>query len=812
MKMKKVALAFTMTFAISLSTFAGCGQVKKADSEATKEVDKSVYMDPTQDIDTRIKALMDQMTLEEKAGQMVQPEQAALEPGDVKKYGIGAVLSGGGSAPKGGNEIINWAERVNELKQEAAETRLGIPLIYGVDSVHGNSNVFGTTVFPHNIAMGAAADPELMKEYGRVVAEETRATGIQWIYAPTLANPQNELWGRSYEGFSENADDIGPLAAAFIEGAQGDYKGSNSDYLSDDRVVCCAKHFIGEGYTEGGRNQGDVVMDEKEFDEKLHSSLIKPYKAAVEAGVPTVMASYNSVNGLKCHENGYLLTDVLKGELGFEGYVSGDYNGAQQVSGNSYRQQVANTINAGVDLLMEPNSWKENISDIVKCVEDGTISEERLDDAVSRILRVKFQAGLFDYGIDTDTEKALREKVGCEENREVAAKAVRESLVLLKNDSYKEETVMEALDDFTSIAVVGSKANDIGAQCGGWTISWQGQTGNITDGTSIIAGFAKESADTGAKFYYSTSGADIDPSAQAVVAVVGESPYAETAGDRSDTTLTIDNGDKSVLDKTFETLENSGMDIPVIIVLLTGRPVTIADYVDRADAIVEAWYPGTEGQGVGQVMFGDYDFNGTLTYTWPWYASDIEEKFTDESKVLFKYGTGLKRDGSSIKSIGTTAIGPKPDKPKANEGAMSGYVDLSSCNYTVEGENYTADSYLITTGNANNISYAQNFGGQWANGKWDVFVPEEGEYTLHFMVAAAEDTNTVEIYYNTPTITDDGNANRTLVPIKATKSMDDYGDVTLDVRLNAGNYEFKLMNNTEDGADIRLDSIIFEQK
>ncbi|WP_051226532.1 glycoside hydrolase family 3 N-terminal domain-containing protein [Butyrivibrio sp. MC2013] len=780
----------------------------EAEETTVSEADTSVYMDASQDIETRVAALLSQMTVEEKAGQMIQAEQAALSAGDVATYALGSVLSGGGSAPRTGNMTEDWAARVNELKDEALETRLAIPLIYGSDCVHGNSNIYGTTIFPHNIGMGAAGDAELMEEYGKIVAAETRCDGIRWIFAPTLGNPQNELWGRSYEGFSERAEDIAPLAAAFVKGAQAGM--TPGEYMDQNGVIATAKHFIGEGYTEGGRNQGDVVMDEDEFEDLLQNTLIIPYKAAVDAGARTVMASYNSVNGLKCHENGHILTDVLKGQLGFTGYVIGDYNGVAQVSGKNYAEKIANAVNAGVDMLMEPNDWKQVLGYLIDDINDGSISQERLDDAVTRILRVKFEAGLFEEKDHMDLEDSLKESVGSAEHREVAARAVRESLVLLKNDKISDKTVIESLGDMTDIAVVGAKANDMGSQCGGWTISWQGQQGNCTQGTTLIAGFVEATKAKGSKFYYSANGSQIDPASQAVIAVVGESPYAETAGDRSASTLAIDGVDRVALDNMFEQLESQNMDIPVIIILLTGRPVAIDEYVDKADAIVEAWFPGTEGEGVGQVLFGEEDFTGTLTYTWPWYPAGIEQKHEDPSVVLFNYGTGLRKDGSSIKEEGTAVIGEKPAKPEENAGPEVGYIDLSTCDYTVEGENFLPDSYLVTTGSANNISYADSFDGEWANAKWDIYLPESGNYTVHFIVASDGASGSMEIYYDSPSITDDGAAKKKLVPITATQSMTDYQDIPVTLMLEKGNYEFKLMNTKEGGPDVRLDCIRFE--
>ena len=819
----KSLLSILLVLAMTLTCFAGCqsdatppetGETSPATEMATEAatepengVDKSIYMGPTRSVEERVEALLAQMTLEEKAAQMVQPEQNGISLAEVTSYGVGSVLSGGGSAPGSGNSAADWQEHINSIKQAALDSRLGIPVLYGVDAVHGHSNVYGATVFPHNIGLGAANDEELMARIGAVVAEEVRATGIQWTFAPTLANPQNELWGRTYEGFGEDAQLVTKLGAAFIRGAQGEL--GSGDFLSDTHVIATAKHYIGEGYTASGINQGDVELFGEEFDTLLHETLLVPYQAAVDAGVRTVMVSFNSVNGVKCHENGYLITDVLKGELGFTGLVVGDYNGVQQVSGANYREQVVNCVNAGVDLLMEPYTWKDVIKHIVSAAEDGSISMERIDDAVRRILRVKFEAGLFEEEIGSGTENGLYAEFGSDAHREIAREAVRKSLVLLKNDPVGGGTAMEALQESSSILVVGAKADDIGAQCGGWTISWQGSTGDITEGTTILEGLQNAAGDR--SISCNTNGT-ISGNEDAIIVVVGETPYAETAGDRSTSNLTISNDDKMLLAGMKDSLAQArSRNIPVVLVLLSGRPITIADYVDQFDAVVAAWLPGSEGDGVADVLLGDYDFTGTLTYTWPWYASDIETKFEDPEAVLFKCGTGLTKNGGTINPEGTVQIGTKPQK-SAEEIAMiaGGAINLESTSYVLEAENYNANSYLVQQGNENNITYVDTWSGQWANAKWDVWVPKAGNYRLHFYIASNKDCNTVEIYYASPQITDDGNANKTVVPMTKTESLMHYEDFTLDVWLDAGAYEFKFMTNRANAADFRLDRIEFE--
>lgn len=624
------------------------GEVKKTEESAELPApDKSVYMDASQDIEVRIDALMVQMTLEEKVAQMVQPEQASITLSDIAEYNVGSVLSGGGSAPRGGNTVIHWQNNVDNLKYASiTQTRLGIPLLYGVDAVHGHNNVFNATVFPHNIGLGAADDEELMERIGAATAREVRATGIQWTFAPTLGNARNELWGRTYECYGEDTDLVTRLGAAYVRGLQG-MPGTDT-FLDADHVLATAKHYIGEGYTAGGQNQGDVVMDETEFEKLLYDSLLDPYKAVLDEGTLTVMVSYNSVNGVKCHENAYLINDVLKGELGFKGLVVSDYNGVQQVSGSGYKDKVARGVNAGIDLFMEPNDWQKFMDALVELVNEGKVSRERVDDAVRRILRVKFEAGLFEETVGAKREAELIGEFGGEENRAVAREAVRKSLVLLKNDNVGGKTAMEALGSSKNILVAGRKADDIGVQCGGWTISWQGGKGDITGGTTLLT--ALQNAADGKNIVYSEDG-KVSADTDAVIVAVGEDPYAETQGDSSFSDLTVTNEDKKMLGNLKASLAAAGKeDIPVIAVLFTGRPVTIADYVEDFDAIVAAWLPGTEGDGIADVLLGDYDFTGTLTYTWPWYASDIESKFDKDSEemILFKKGTGFTKSGSSL--------------------------------------------------------------------------------------------------------------------------------------------------------------------
>ena len=631
---KWLACLLALSMVVSLgacSEESGGGQETPPLTQEVSEPDKSVYMDPTQEVETRVEALLSQMTLEEKIGQMLQPEQLYITVEEVTAYGVGSVLSGGGAAPASGNTVTDWASHINHLKQAALETRLGIPLLYGVDAVHGNNNVYANTVFPHNVGLGATGDLELVEKIGEITAKEVRAIGVQWTFAPCLGNPQNVRWGRSYECFSEDTDEVAEFGAAYIRGFQGEL--DSEEFLDENHIIACAKHYIGEGYTVDGINQGDVKMSEEEFDALLASGVLDPYTMAVNEGVRTVMASFNSVDGVKCHENKHLIRDVLKGELGFTGLVVGDYNAVQQLSGHTYKEQIRQAIEAGVDLFMEVSTWKDVFINVKKLVEDGDVSMELIDDAVRRILRVKFEAGLFEEEINSANEQALQAEVGSEAHREVAREAVRKSLVLLKNEDVGGQTALEALEAAANIRLCGQKAYDIGAQCGGWTITWQGLSGMITKGTSIIDGIAKAVMPE-KKLSHDVKG-EVAPENEAIIVVVGEGPYAETEGDRKTNAVTISADDKVMLGKLRDSLEAFPKDIPVVAILIGGRSLDISEYEDMFDGIIMAWLPGTEGAGIADVLFGEYDFTGKLNFTWHEVAGD------PTSPVLYEKGYGL---------------------------------------------------------------------------------------------------------------------------------------------------------------------------
>ncbi len=566
-------------------------------------------------------ALLAKMTLDEKIGQMTQVDMAALKDhADVKKYFLGSVLSGGGSDPAD-NLPETWLHAVNEFRAQALQTRLQIPLLYGIDAVHGHNNILGATIFPHHVGMGATHDPELVEKAEHVTAEEVAGTGIQWAFAPCIAVSRDIRWGRSYESFGQSPELVSEMGAAAIRGFQGDTLNKNS-------ILACAKHFAADGGTENGKDQGNAVCDETTF-RKVY---LAPYAAAIKAGAGSIMVSYSSWNGQKMHGNKHLLTDVLKGEMGFKGFLVSDWAAIDQLSPD-YKNDVETSINAGLDMVMVPygpgdkNNYRDFIADLKDLVNTGKISQDRIDDAVRRILRIKFQMGLFD---NPETSPALTAAIGSPAHREVARECVRESLVLLKNSNH----ILPLKKDLKHITVVGRGADDIGIQCGGWTIDWQGKTGNVTTGGTTLLAAIKKTVGPGTEVDYSPDGSDLK-SPDAIIAVVGEEPYAEFKGDRQD--LTLSSSDAALIAKAKST------HVPVVAVLYSGRPLVLGASFQQADAFVAAWLPGTEGLGMTDVLFGDKPFTGKLPRIWP--ASN-EQLAVDRApgKTQFAEGFGLTYD------------------------------------------------------------------------------------------------------------------------------------------------------------------------
>ncbi len=548
--------------------------------------------------DPKADALLAQMTLDEKIGQMVQVDSSALkDKADVQKYFLGSVLSGGSSDPDTGNTAQDWLKFVNSFQTYALQTRLKIPLLYGIDAVHGHNNIDGATIFPHHIGLGATHDPKLIERAERVTAEEVAGTGIRWAFAPCVTVPQNARWGRTYEGFSDQTALVTKLGAAATIGLQG-------RKLSDEpaSVLACAKHFIGDGGTTNGIDQGNTVCDEA----TLRKLYLPPYRAAIQAGVGSIMVSYSSWNGVKMHGNKYLLTDVLKGELGFQGFLVSDWAAIDQISPD-YKHDVEQSINAGLDMIMIPNgpdksnNYVEFINDLKSLVADGKVPQARIDDAVRRILRIKIQLGIFE---STATDPALTAAIGSPDHRAVARECVRESLVLLKN----ERNVLPLSKNIKHLVVAGAGADDLGMQCGGWTIDWQGRRGNVTHGGTTLLAAIRQTVAPETKVTFSPDASDLK-NADAVIVVVGEPPYAEMKGDRSQLNLSAD--DLSLVAKA------KAGGAPVVTVMFSGRPLELGAALTDSDAFVAAWLPGTEGQGMTDVLFGDFKFTGKSSRVWP---------------------------------------------------------------------------------------------------------------------------------------------------------------------------------------------------
>ncbi|MEP7355714.1 MAG: glycoside hydrolase family 3 N-terminal domain-containing protein [Anaerolineales bacterium] len=585
--------------------------------------------------DARIDDLLASMTLAEKIGQMTQVEKNSIDPADITSLFIGSILSGGGGSPAEANTPEAWAAMVDGFQRRALATRLGIPLLYGVDAVHGHNNLYGATIFPHNVGLGATRDPELVQRIGRATAEELAATGIHWDFAPVVAVPQDVRWGRTYEGYSEDTGLVTQLGTAFIHGLQGD---SLAGPLS---ALATPKHFIGDGGTAFGSaaasgyllDQGDLRVDEA----GLRALFLPPYQSAIGAGAQSIMVSFSSWQGGKMHGQQPLLTGLLKGELGFSGFLVSDWMAINQLPGD-YPAQVAAAINAGIDLVMVPTDYKLFITTLTQAVEQGTVPQARIDDAVRRILRVKFELGLFDHPLSDPANLAL---AGSDAHRQLARQAVRESLVLLKNDSQ----TLPLGKDTPLIFVAGQGARDIGLQSGGWTISWQGQSGSVTPGTTILKGI-QEAVSPETRVVYDPLGGfatvtntdGTTATADIGIVVLAEKPYAEGVGDV--TSLALPSADLQLAERVRARSRK------LVVILLSGRPRLVAAALPHWDAFIAAWLPGTEGAGVADVLFGDAPFTGKLPYTWPRADSQLPFDFANLPTVgcaapLFPFGYGL---------------------------------------------------------------------------------------------------------------------------------------------------------------------------
>jgi beta-glucosidase len=565
-------------------------------------------------------ALLATMTLAEKVGQMTQASRETIKPGDIQAYFLGSVLSGGGSAP-GGATPAEWADMTDAMHAEALATRLAIPLVYGVDAVHGHGNVVGATIFPHNIGLGAARDERLVEAIARATAVEMAATGVDWTFAPAVAAGRDERWGRTYETFSELPEDAGRLGAAAVRGYQGERLGSS--LLG---VLACSKHYAGDGATVFKTAKGALLDqgDTRLSDEDFRRIALAPYPPSIAAGVGSIMVSFSSVHGKKMHGHRELVTDVLKGELGFRGFVVTDWTGIQQLPG-SYPEQIVSSVNAGIDLFMEPYHWKDFIGHLQKAVETKQVPLSRIDDAVRRIVTVKCESGLFEKG---PVDRSLMARVASPEHRRLAFDAALKTAVLLKNDGD-----ILPLAEKARVVVAGVGARSLTRQAGGWTVEWQGAEDKPFVGETVFDGIARIGGDA---VSFSATGAVAPGAAKPDVGVLvmSEPAYAEGRGDSE--TIEPSKEDLAALDALV------AQKLRVIVVVLSGRPLIIEPHLGKAQAWLAAWLPGSEGHALSHILYGRHPPTGKLSHSWPRRVSDLPVNVGDTRyDPLFPYGHGL---------------------------------------------------------------------------------------------------------------------------------------------------------------------------
>jgi len=694
-RLKRYLLTFVLLLLVTSACQPGLAPdstpiatLRPTDIPATNTpADPFIYKDSTFSPAERAVDLLARMSLAEKIGQMTQADKGTIKPSEITEYFIGSLLSGGGGSPNI-NTPEKWAEMVDGFQEAAMQTPLGIPLIYGVDAVHGHNNVKGATIFPHNIGLGAADDELLMQRIGRATALEMAATGIRWDFAPVVAVPQDIRWGRTYEGYSSNTEVVSRLGTAYLRGLQevGDGLG-----LANPRTAMATpKHFIGDGGTTWGTStisgyqidQGVTEVDEA----TLRELYLPPYKSAVDAGARSIMVSYSSWDGIKMHGQKYLLTDVLKGEFGFTGFLVSDWQAIDQLPGDYY-SDIVTSINAGLDLIMVPTDWKNFITYATQAVEQGDIPMERIDDAVLRILTVKFEMGLFENPYSDPT---LLDVVGSDEHRALAREAVAKSLVLLKNE---KETLPLSIDT-PLIFVAGTSADNLGLQLGGWSITWQGQPGNSTTGTTILEGIQAAVSDPSqvrfnrfGKFEDEVDGNGRQLVADVGIVIVGEQPYAEGRGDDAD--LSLSNADISAIERT------KAVSRKLVIILVSGRPMVVTDQIKMADAFVAAWLPGTEGAGVADGLFGVLPINGKLPYAWLTSADHLPLTY-DSSDALFSGGYGLITPGAYTLVWSDEFDGPEINREnwKFNKGG-GGWGNAEYEYYTDRPENARIENGML---------------------------------------------------------------------------------------------------------------------
>lgn len=666
--MKTVPLILSASLIVACGSGSSDGSSVATESPTVQRINPETW--PKQEpvmareaaMEDRISNLLAQMTLEEKVGQIIQADIGSVTPEQVREFNLGSVLNGGGSAPGGDNRTSadKWLALSDEFWEASTDTSdggVGIPAIWGTDAVHGNSNLTGATIFPHNIGLGMANDPGMMYDIGQATALEMLATGFDWTFAPTIAVVRNDRWGRTYESYSEDPVIVAAYSPRIIEGIQGVY--GTDEFLDENHMMATAKHFAGDGGTTDGRDQGDNISSEKDFREQQAAG----YPPAVAAGVQSVMASFNSYHGEKMHGHKEMLTDVLVSRMGFDGFVVGDWNGHGQVEGCS-NTSCAASLNAGLDMFMAPDSWEELYAATLKQVHSGEISMERLDEAVSRILRVKVRAGVFESGRPSErTHAGDFSLLGSDRHRAIARDAVRKSLIMLKN-----ENGILPLSPNANILLAGDGADSIGKQSGGWTLNWQG-TDNLNEhfpnGMSIYDGLSEVIEAAGGTVTLSEEGSFAETPDVAVV-VFGEDPYAEFQGDRP--SVDYDSDDGLALLKKFQ---EAG--IPTVSVFISGRAMWVNPEINASNAFVAAWLPGTEGGGIADVLVGKadgsprYDFQGKLSFSWPKTADQVDVNVGDpDYSPLFPYGYQLtySDDGtlaqlSEESGLSDVAAGPK---------------------------------------------------------------------------------------------------------------------------------------------------------
>lgn len=573
----------------------------------------------------KAKDLLSKMTLEEKIGQMMQPDINCLNNKEnVTKYALGSLLCGGNSGPKD-YKPESWADMIDSYQELALKTRLHIPILFGIDALHGNNRVYSAVIFPFNIGIGTSHDTWVAETAGRITALECAAIGAYWTFAPCVAVAKDPRWGRTYESFSEDSELTAEMGAAFLKGLQG------TNISNQDSILGTSKHFLGDGGTVYGTginsmlDEGDTRVSEDE----LRKVYLRPYVDAVKAGVRAIMVSYSSWNGKKMHGNKYLLTDVLKNELGFTGFLVSDWGGYKQLPG-SFEEQIRDCVNAGMDMLMIPDNLSAVIETLKRLVKEGKVPESRIDDAVLRILRVKFEMDIFSHPF---ADRELLKQVGSAEHRELARKCVQKSVVLLKN----EDNLLPLSQDLKKILVAGEKADDIGSQCGGWTLTWQGNSGNITTGTTILKAVKNAVSPSTKVVYVKTpediKGQDVD-NADVIIAVVGEKAYSEFFGDRE--LPYIDFDDNKLMIRLSEFKKS------IVTILISGRPLMINKILPVSRAFLAVFLPGTEGDGIADVIFGKYYPTAKLPMSWPMDKSQFPLRTGDaDYNPLFLLGDGL---------------------------------------------------------------------------------------------------------------------------------------------------------------------------